>query len=125
MASTGWNWPHPGRLVTSFGRGQPVSRGIVLGGDLGSPVLAAGSGQVVYAGAGLRGYGNLIIIKHDESHLSAYGYNRDSLVREGESVSSGQRIATVGNDAEGNPRLYFEIRRDGTPVDPMRYLPAR
>lgn len=80
---------------------------------------------MVYAGAGLRGYGNLLIVKHDEQYLSAYAYNQELLAQEDDIVRAGQQIATVGTDAEGNNRLYFEIRVDGTPVDPIRYLPRR
>ena len=120
-----WVWPQNGPIVRSFGSGDPVSKGIQISADEGTPVLAAIEGLVVYAGAGLRGYGNLLIVKHDEEHLSAYAYNRELLAQEGDMVRTGQQIATVGTDAEGNNRLYFEIRRDGTPVDPIRYLPRR
>ena len=120
-----WVWPQSGPIVRSFGSGDPASKGIQISADEGSPVLAAIEGLVVYAGAGLRGYGNLLIVKHDEEHLSAYAYNQELLAQEGDMVRAGQQIATVGTDAEGNNRLYFEIRRDGTPVDPIRYLPRR
>lgn len=125
MQGENWVWPHSGRIVLGFGRGTPVSKGIQIEAQEGQEVRAAGDGVVVYAGAGLRGYGNLIIIKHDEVHLSAYGHNRELRVVEGDRVHAGQAIATVGTDPTGNNRLYFEIRRDGTPVDPVRYLPRR
>ena len=120
-----WVWPQNGSIVRSFGSGDPVSKGIQISAPLGSPVNAAIDGVVVYSGAGLRGYGNLLIVKHDEEHLSAYAYNQQLLAKEGDIVMAGQQIATVGTDAEGNNRLYFEIRLDGTPVDPIRYLPRR
>lgn len=120
-----WVWPYQGPIVRSFGSGDPASKGIQIAAEEGSDVVAAIDGTVVYAGAGLRGYGNLLIIKHDESHLSAYAYNRELIAREGDQVRAGQKIATVGTDNEGNNRLYFEIRLDGVPVDPIRYLPRR
>ncbi len=120
-----WTWPHSGSIVRSFGSGDPVSKGIQIAASEGSDVLAAMDGVVVYAGAGLRGYGNLLIIKHDDSHLSAYAYNRELIAKEDDLVRAGQKIATVGTDTEGNNRLYFEIRLDGVPVDPIRYLPRR
>ena len=120
-----WVWPTPGSVVRSFGSGDPVSKGIQISAPEGTDVLAAIDGVVVYSGAGLRGYGNLLIVKHDDAHLSAYAYNRELLAQEGDQVRAGQKIATVGTDAEGNNRLYFEIRLDGTPVDPIRYLPRR
>lgn len=120
-----WVWPTSGSIVRSFGSGDPVSKGIQIAASEGSDVLSAIDGVVVYSGAGLRGYGNLLIVKHDDSHLSAYAHNRELLAEEGDQVRTGQKIATVGADAEGNNRLYFEIRLDGTPVDPIRYLPRR
>ena len=120
-----WVWPTAGPIVRSFGSGDPVSKGIQISASEGTDVVAAIDGVVVYSGAGLRGYGNLLIVKHDESHLSAYAYNRELLAQEGDQVRAGQKIATVGTDAEGKNRLYFEIRLDGTPVDPIRYLPRR
>ena len=125
MTGDQWVWPSNGRIAAAFGSGQPASKGLQIAGNTGEPVLAAGSGQVVYAGAGLRGYGNLLIVKHDEVHLSAYGHNRELLVSQGDLVHSGQQIAIIGTDPQGNHRLYFEIRRDGVPVDPIRYLPRR
>ncbi len=99
------------------------SGGILLSGQLGQDIRAALAGRVVYAGTGIRGYGNLIIIKHGENWLSAYAHNRESLVREGQEVSRGEVIAHMGEGAPGKPVLYFEIRRNGKPVDPLKFLP--
>ena len=99
--------------------------GIDIQGRSGQPVLAAAGGEVVYSGSGLIGYGQLIIIKHNESYLSAYGYTASLLVKEGQSINQGQRIATMGEGPERKPRLHFEIRRNGEPVNPRQYLPAR
>ena len=98
---------------------------MLINGRLKQPVLASAAGRVVYAGNGLIGYGQLIIIKHNETYLSAYGYTRSLLVGERQSVRQGQRIATMGEGPERKPRLHFEIRRNGEPVDPLRLLPAR
>jgi lipoprotein NlpD len=95
------------------------------GGKIGQPIIAAASGRVVYAGSGLIGYGQLIILKHNDTYLSTYGYTASLLVKEGEEVKKGQRIATMGEGPERKPRLHFEIRRNGEPVNPRRYLPAR
>ncbi len=120
-----WAWPNQGRVVQAFGRGDPPSRGISIGGTAGDPVSAAAAGVVVYSGAGLRGYGNLLIVKHSELFLSAYAHNSELLVREGDSVRQGQVIARMGTNPEGRAALYFEIREDGNPVDPIRFLPRR
>ena len=98
--------------------------GILLPGRLGQDVRAACAGRVVYSGTGIRGYGNLIIIKHGENLLSAYAHNSEALVREGQEVALGQPIARMGEGAPQKPALYFEIRRNGKPVDPLRYLPV-
>jgi lipoprotein NlpD len=114
-----WAWP-----TDPVGAPLPVSGGgVLLAGRAGQDVRAACSGRVVYAGTGIRGYGNLIIIKHGDSLLSAYAHNRDSLVREGQQLSLGQVIAHMGEGAPNKPALYFEIRRNGKPVDPLRFLP--
>jgi lipoprotein NlpD len=89
---------------------------------LGQPITAAAGGRVVYAGSGLRGYGNLIIVKHNGRYLTAYGYNREILVKEGDMVNAGQQIATMGTGPSQQPSLHFELRRDGKPVDPLTYL---
>jgi lipoprotein NlpD len=120
-----WEWPTTGRVVVEFG-GRPGSgTGILIDGKPGQPIEAAAAGRVVYSGGGLIGYGQLIIIKHNDTYLSAYGHNASLLVREGEAIRKGQRIATMGEGPGREPRLHFEIRRNGKPVDPRHYLPAR
>lgn len=120
-----WHWPTAGRVIETFRRGDPGRRGLDIRGRLGQPVRAAAAGRVVYSGSGLPGYGQLIIIKHNDNYLSAYGYNRRLLVREGQRVRAGQRIAEMGAVGGEGPVLHFEIRRDGRPVDPLRLLPRR
>jgi len=120
-----WFWPTAGNVYLRFGASQKTESGIRITGSNGQPVRSAAAGEVVYAGSGLASYGNLLIIKHNETWLSAYGFNSVLLVREGQSVTSGQNIARMGLDSSGRPVLHFEIRRNGQPVDPMRYLPAR
>ncbi len=120
-----WHWPTAGRVVETFRRGDPGRRGVDIRGRLGQPVEAAAAGRVVYSGSGLPGYGQLIIIKHNDNYLSAYGYNRRLLVGEGQRVRAGQRIAEMGAVGGQGPMLHFEIRRDGRPVDPLRLLPRR
>lgn len=117
-----WRWPTSGAVVKPFGDG---GKGVDIGGMLGQPVLAAAPGKVVYSGSALKGYGELIIIKHDDVHLSAYGYNRRRLVGEGVMVAAGQPIAELGVGPEQKPVLHFEIRKRGKPVDPSGYLPPR
>ena len=120
-----WVWPTNGRIVAEFD-GKPGSgTGIVIGGRAGQPVRAAAAGRVVYSGGGLIGYGQLIILKHNDTYLSAYGHNASLLVKEGDIIRQGQRIATMGEGPGKEPRLHFEIRRNGKPVEPRRYLPAR
>jgi lipoprotein NlpD len=118
-AAPPWAWPIDPVAAPRAVQGG----GIILSGRLGQDVRAAAAGRVVYAGTGIRGYGNLIIIKHGENWLSAYAHNRESLVREGQEISSGQVIGHMGEGAPGNPALYFEIRRNGKPVDPLKFLP--
>ena len=101
------------------------NKGLDLAGNAGDPVLAAAEGRVVYAGSGLRGYGNLVIIKHNNTFLSAYAHNQTLLVKEDQLVRKGQKIAEMGNSDADRVKLHFEIRRQGKPVDPARYLPAR
>jgi lipoprotein NlpD len=114
----GWNWP-----TDRSGVPQAVpSGGILLYGQLGQDIRAASAGRVVYTGSGIRGYGNLIIIKHGENLLSAYAHNRESLVRDGQEVSQGEVIGHMGEGAPGKPVLYFEIRRNGKPIDPLGFL---
>ena len=117
-----WQWPARGKVIKPFSDG---GKGIDIAGEVGQPVVAAGAGKVVYSGAALKGYGELIIIKHDDLHLSAYGYNRRRLVGEGVTVAAGQPIAEIGVGPEQKPALHFEIRRKGKPVDPAGYLPSR
>lgn len=124
-APSEWTWPTDGRIVSTFGRGSLGGKGIDISGKLGQPVIASARGEVVYSGSGLIGYGKLIIIKHNETFLSAYGHNSELAVREGDRVTTGQRIAHMGEGPGKRPVLHFEIRLDGKPVDPMRYLPKR
>ncbi|WP_291195031.1 peptidoglycan DD-metalloendopeptidase family protein, partial [Frateuria sp.] len=119
-----WRWPADGALIKRFQSGDAIP-GIELGGKSGDPVRAAADGVVVYSGNGLVGYGELIIIKHNDSFLSAYGHNRKRLVKEGQRVSAGQLIAEMGATGASRDELQFQIRRDGNPVDPLEYLPAR
>ncbi len=120
-----WGWPTSGTVSVNFGGKPGTGTGILIDGKSGQPIVAAASGRVVYAGSGLIGYGQLIILKHNDTYLSAYGYNASLLVKEGESINKGQRIATMGEGPEGKARLHFEIRRNGKPVNPRQYLPAR
>ena len=119
----GWQWPLQGDFLTRFGEGQPPAKGIDIAARRGTPVLAAADGVVVYAGGNLRGYGKLVIIKHNDNFLSAYGNNEKLLVAEGASVQAGKAIARVGRSSANVDMLHFEIRRDGKPVNPMIYLP--
>ena len=118
-----WRWPLDGKVVQRFRSGDRTRQGIRIAGRDGQQVRAAESGTVVYSGSGLKGYGNLIIVKHNDSYLSAYGFNRRLLVNEGAQVKRGQAVAEVGQAASGKYRLHFEIRREGTAVDPLKYLP--
>lgn len=124
-AAPRWQWPADGPIVRPFSNSSVTRRGIAIGGRRGDDVRAAAAGEIVYAGSGLVGYGRLIIIKHDARFISAYGHNEALLVREGERVAAGQRIAQLGASGADSPMLHFEIRVDGTPVDPTRYLPRR
>lgn len=124
-SSLRWRWPASGPLEATFSDPAEAGRGIDVGGKKGDGVRAAASGRVVYTGSGLRYYGNLVIIKHDDTFLSAYGYNDALLVSQGDDVRAGQRIARMGLGPGQRPRLHFEIRVNGKPVDPLRYLPAR
>ena len=117
-----WVWPARGKVVTGFSDGSSL-KGIDIVGAAGQPVSASAGGKVVYAGTGLRGYGKLIIIKHNGTYLSAYAHNKEILVKEGQQVAKGQKIAEMGNTDADQVKLHFEIRRQGKPVDPLRYLP--
>lgn len=120
-----WGWPTRGRVAMAYGAGPKTQSGIRIAGTQGQPVVAVASGEVVYAGDGLPTYGLLVIIKHNATWLSAYGYNAKLQVKEGDRVKAGQTIAGMGADRTGNPQLHFEIRRNGQPVDPIRLLPRR
>ncbi|MCL2523409.1 MAG: peptidoglycan DD-metalloendopeptidase family protein [Betaproteobacteria bacterium] len=118
-----WIWPATGKLVAPFS--ESGNKGLDLAGKAGDPILAAGDGKVVYVGSGLRGYGELVIIKHNATFLSAYAHNRKILVKEGAQVTRGQKIAEMGNTDSDTVKLHFEIRKQGKPVDPAQYLPKR
>ncbi|HEY0289533.1 MAG TPA: peptidoglycan DD-metalloendopeptidase family protein [Pseudomonas sp.] len=124
-SASGWAWPTNGVLIGKFSSNGSLNKGIDIAGDLGQPVLAASDGSVVYAGSGLRGYGELVIIKHSDTYVSAYGHNRRLLVREGQQVKVGQTIAEMGSTGTDRVKLHFEIRRQGKPVDPLEFLPRR
>lgn len=115
-------WPVRGRVLQPFA--EPNSKGLDIAGKPGDPVLAAASGRVMYTGTGIRGYGKLIVIKHDNNFNSVYAHNREILVKEGQNVTRGQRIAELGDTDADTPKLHFEIRKSGKPVDPARYLPS-
>jgi len=117
----GWMWPADGRVIGSFSNGR---KGIDIAGKMGQPVLAAGAGTVLYASS-VRGYGNLVIVKHSSNLLSAYAHNKTILVKEGQAVAKGQRIAEMGNSDTDSVKLHFEIRQQGKPVDPSKFLPTR
>lgn len=116
-------WPASGPVIASFDEAR--NKGVGIGGRAGDPVVAAADGRVVYAGAGLRGYGNLIILKHNNTYLTAYAHNQALLVREDQTVRQGQQIAQMGSSDADRVKLHFEVRRQGRPVDPMNLLPAR
>jgi lipoprotein NlpD len=118
-----WSWPVKGALLSSFNSSGELNKGIDIAGKLGEPVMAAAAGEVVYSGSGLRGYGKLLIIKHNETFLSAYAHNNSLSVKEGDFVKVGQTIADMGSTGSDRVKLHFEIRRDGTPVDPLKFLP--
>jgi lipoprotein NlpD len=119
-----WRWPTKGKVVSTFSEKDRSRRGIDIQGVDNQPVYAAESGKVVYSGSGLVGYGNLIILKHNDEYLSAYGYNNNLMVHEGTSVKRGEQISTMGTPHNGaEAMLHFEIRNQGKPVNPLRYLP--
>jgi len=119
----GWIWPGKGAVIAEFD--EVKNKGLDISGNSGDAVLAAADGKVVYAGAGLRGYGNLIILKHNNTYLTAYAHNQSLLVKEDQSVKKGQKIAEMGNSDADRVKLHFEVRRQGKPVDPLKYLPAK
>jgi lipoprotein NlpD len=120
-----WRWPASGQIVSRFVVGDPTRQGVNIAGSAGQPVYAASGGDVVYSGSGLIGYGELIIIKHSDTLLSAYGHNRKRLVDEGQHVVAGQQIAEMGRSGAARDMLHFEIRRNGKPIDPLPMLPKR
>ena len=120
-----WRWPSAGQVIGRFVAGDPTNQGINIAGSSGQPVLAAADGEVVYSGSGLIGYGELVIIRHSDVYLSAYGHNRKRLVAEGQKVKAGQQIAEMGRSGATRDMLHFEIRKSGKPVDPRPFLPAR
>ncbi|MDO9597323.1 MAG: peptidoglycan DD-metalloendopeptidase family protein [Azoarcus sp.] len=124
-----WLWPVKGKIVLGFdepiaGDAKLRNKGIDIAGTPGTPVLASAGGKVVYSGSGLRGLGKLVIIKHDANYLTAYAHNQQLLVKEAETVTKGQKIAELGSTDADRPKLHFEIRKQGQPVDPLKYLPA-
>lgn len=118
-----WMWPTAGKVIASFN--DSSNKGVDLGGNVGDDVVAASGGEVKYVGSSLRGYGNLVIIKHDNNFSSVYAHNQEILVKENQQVRKGQKIATLGKSDADRPKLHFEIRRQGKPVDPLKYLPSR
>ncbi|MEX0943576.1 MAG: peptidoglycan DD-metalloendopeptidase family protein [Pseudomonadales bacterium] len=120
-----WRWPYEGEVIAGFSLTGKVNKGIDIRGTSGEPVHSSADGVVVYAGGGLRGYGKLVIVKHNDRYLSAYGHNQSILVKEGDKVKRGQVVAKIGGPNGDKDLLHFEIRRDGKPEDPLRYLPAR
>lgn len=120
-----WLWPVSGRILSTFKAGDPARNGIEIAGNEGQAILASAAGEVVYSGSGLIGYGELIIIKHSDRMLSAYAHNRKRLVAEGQAVSAGEKIAEMGRDDRNRAMLHFEIRSNGTPQDPQKFLPKR
>lgn len=122
-AESAWLWPANGKLLAAFN--ETTNKGLDIGGKAGDPVVAVSDGKVVYSGTGLRGYGQLVIVKHSAELLSAYAHNSKILVKEGQSVSRGQKIAEMGNTDADQVMLHFEVRRQGKPVDPLKYLPGR
>lgn len=120
-----WTWPANGPVIGRFGGGGVTGKGLDIAGKRGDSVRAAASGVVVYAGSALVGYGRLLILRHDDNYISAYAHNDRFLVKEGDRVQPGQVIAEMGASGADREKLHFEIRERGTPVDPLRYLPAR
>ena len=120
-----WRWPTSGKVVLPYSTADGGNKGIDIAGTRGQPILATAPGRVVYAGSALRGYGNLIIIKHNDDYLSAYAHNDTMLVREQQEVKAGQKIATMGSTGTSSTRLHFEIRYKGKSVNPLQYLPQR
>lgn len=118
-----WRWPASGQVIAGYN--EASNKGVDIGGKVGDPVYASAAGKVVYAGSGLRGYGKLVVIKHNQEYNSVYAHNDKLLVKEDDQVTQGQQIAELGNSESDRPKLHFEIRKQGKAVDPMTYLPAR
>jgi lipoprotein NlpD len=123
IASLPWIWPTPGKVIETFD--DPRNKGIDIAGNEGASVQAAADGEVVYVGSAVRGYGNLVIVRHSDDFITAYAHNRKVLVAEKQSVKRGQAIAELGRSDADRPKLHFEIRHQGKPVDPLKYLPSR
>ena len=123
VASLNWVWPANGQITEKFSDSN--SKGISIAGVAGEDIFAVSNGKVVYSGNGLRGYGNLVIIKHPDEFITAYAHNKSIFVKEGESVNTGQKIAEMGMSETDSPKLLFEVRRAGKPLDPLLYLPLR
>lgn len=117
-----WGWPVSGKIIQGF---NPTTKGIDIEGAMGDPVVAAADGKVMYAGNGVRGLGNLILLAHSNGFITAYAHNQELLVKTGDDVKKGAKIATLGQSDTTSPRLHFEVRRGGNPVNPLEYLPAR
>ncbi len=122
-----WAWPAGGKVIATFDEGSApgVTKGIDIAGKIGDPVLAAAAGKVIYVGSGLRGMGNFVVVRHTPAYLSVYAHNSRILVKEEQAVTRGQKIAELGNSDADQPKLHFEVRHQGKPVDPLKYLPAR
>lgn len=120
-----WRWPTEGKVIENFSSSEGGNKGVDIAGSKGQAIIATADGRVVYAGNALRGYGNLIIIKHNDDYLSAYAHNDTMLVREQQEVKAGQKIATMGSTGTSSTRLHFEIRYKGKSVNPLQYLPQR
>ena len=120
-----WRWPSDGKVIRAFNPQNPTNpnKGIDIGGELGQPVVAAAAGEVVYAGSGLQGLGQLVLIRHNKTEVTAYGHNQRLLVQEGQTVRAGEKIAEMGSSGTDRVKLHFEVRKDGKPVDPLQLLP--
>lgn len=125
VADINWRWPFVGPVIAKYSTSGVINKGIDIAGEAGDPIRAAADGEVVYAGSGLLGYGELIIVTHNDRYLSAYAHNRRILVKEGQKINQGQTIAELGSTGTNRNKLHFEIRKDGNPVDPLKYLPQQ
>jgi len=123
--SVAWRWPTKGKVISTYSKSAAGRKGINIAGKSGQQIVSAAAGKVVYSGNGLVRYGNLLIIKHNDVYLSAYAHNKTLLVKDGQQVKAGQKIATLGRTGTQRDQLHFEIRRNGKPIDPMQFLPKR